>query len=154
MPLQDLDLCFTGSIYPQLKKQFCTYYELCRTFVTHIAIKTPQGDPSSFLHPVKFLILIFVSLYSLKLAYISAIISYMLPWDASSTQNLPLLIAAGELISTPLWAKLNASFLISTLFFLSKSQVTSFNSLRKMHLYIKYYASPTGKWELTSPVHE
>lgn len=96
-----------------------------------------------------------MSLYSLKLAYISAIISYMPPWDVSRTQNLPLLIIAEELISTPLCANLHASFLISALFLLSKSQVTSFNSLLKMQLYnIKHYcASPTGKWELTSPTH-
>lgn len=93
-----------------VKEPVLYLYELCRASVPHFALKTPLGAPSSFLHPVKFLVLIFMPLYSLKLACISAIISYKPPWDASSTQNFPLLITAGELISTPVCAYLHASF--------------------------------------------
>lgn len=89
----------------------------------------PLGAPSSFLHPVKFLVLIFMPLYSLKLPYISAIISYKPPGmlQAHKTSPCSLLLESWVLL-LPVPPSLHAPFLIATTFLLSKSQVTSLHS--------------------------
>lgn len=126
-----------------------------RAFVPHIALKTPLGPSSSFPHPVKFLILIFMPLHSLQLAYISAVISYkphgMLQAHKTSPCSL-LLESRFLLLSVPTFM-----ILISTPFLLTKSQVTYLHSTPSLRYSytakISYYGSPTGKWELTSPVY-
>lgn len=138
-----------------LKKHFCTCYKLFRASIPHTSLKTPLGAPSSFLHQVKFLILIFMPLYSLKLAYVSAINSHKPPgmlWRHKASPCSLLLESWFLLLSVPISMPLFSAQHLSSSVNLKWFHSTP--SLRYSYTTnFSYYVSPAGEWKLTLPVH-